>query len=32
MFLVIWCVFFDEREDVEAALGPVLQRFDAYNP
>lgn len=33
VFLVILVgVFFDEREDVEAALGPVLRRFEAYNP
>jgi hypothetical protein len=33
VFLVILVgVFFDEREDVQAALGPILERFEAYNP
>jgi hypothetical protein len=33
VFLVVLVgVFFDEHEQVEAALGPILKRFEAYNP
>jgi hypothetical protein len=30
--VVLVGAFFDEREHVDALLGPVLQRYDAYNP
>jgi hypothetical protein len=30
--LILVGVYFDDRQDVEAALGPVLRRFEAYRP